>query len=125
MITNIEDCKKIIEKCKELGYDKLRDNLYFESLLPKFTPVIYLPNYRLDNLDEKLVEEMKTSELKGVRLVSGKEEDIPTFYKFVEHTGKYREFHERKHSAHMRISYTYNNKKYDINCTKFRKELSK
>lgn len=77
--------KELIEVLKELGYDKLRDNLYFESLLPKFTPVIYLPNYRLDNLDEKLVEEMKTSELKGVRLVSGKEEDIPTFYKFVEH----------------------------------------
>ena len=42
--------KELINKLKELGYDKLKDNLYFESLLPKYTPVIYLQEYNFDNL---------------------------------------------------------------------------
>ena len=47
------------------------------------------------------------------------------FYRFVEHIGKYRQLTEYKNHASMRIDYGYNKKKYDINCTKFRKELSK
>ena len=47
------------------------------------------------------------------------------FYRFVDHIGKYRLLTEGKHHAHMRISYAYNKKKYNVNCTKFREELSK
>ena len=75
--------KQLIAELKELGYDKLRDNLYFESLLPKYTPVIYLPTYDFNVLDNKLVSDMKESELKGVSIVSGNEDDIEKFYSFV------------------------------------------
>lgn len=76
--------KQLVSELKECGYDKLRDNLYFESLLPKYTPVIYLPTYNFNSLDTKLVNDMKESELKGVSLVSGNEEDIEKFYSFVD-----------------------------------------
>ena len=54
--------KDLVLRLKELGYDKLRDNLYFESLLPKYTPVINLPNYDFSVLDEKLINNMKDAE---------------------------------------------------------------
>lgn len=75
--------KELVSKLKELGYDKLRDNLYFESLLPKYTPVIELPTYNFNKLDSNLVNDMKEAELKGVSLTSGNEEDIEKFYSFV------------------------------------------
>lgn len=76
--------KDLVLSLKELGYDKLRDNLYFESLLPKYTPVIYLPTYDFNNLDNKLISSMKECDLTGVSLISGNEEDIETFYSFVD-----------------------------------------
>ena len=40
----------------EYSNDKLKDNLYFESLLPKYTPVIYLPTYDFNSLDQNMVK---------------------------------------------------------------------
>lgn len=48
---------------------------------------------------------------------------LDRFFRFVEHTGKYRQMHEYKNHASMRITYNYNNKKYNINCTKIRQNL--
>ena len=76
--------KELIANLKELGYDKLKDNLYFESLLPKYTPVIYLPTYDFNSLDQNMVKNMKESEYKGIRLVSRGEEELEKFYSFVE-----------------------------------------
>ena len=75
--------KDLVIRLKELGYDKLRDNLYFESLLPKYTPVINLPNYDFSVLDEKLIKNMKEAETSGVSISNGTEEDIEKFYSFV------------------------------------------
>ena len=75
--------KDLVLRLKELGYDKLRDNLYFESLLPKYTPVINLPNYDFSVLDEKLINNMKDAEISGISMSIGNEEDIEKFYSFV------------------------------------------
>ncbi len=75
--------KDLVLRLKELGYDKLRDNLYFESLLPKYTPVIYLPTYDFNFLDERLLNDMKEAEHSGVSITNGTEEDIEKFYSFV------------------------------------------
>ena len=58
--------KELILKLKELGYDKLKDNLYFESQLPKFTPVIYLPTYDFNTIDEKTTNDIRNCELCGL-----------------------------------------------------------
>lgn len=75
--------KDLVLRLKELGYDKLRDNLYFESLLPKYTPVINLPNYDFSVLDEKLINNMKDAEISGISMSIGNEDDIEKFYSFV------------------------------------------
>ena len=76
--------KALIQELKSLGYDKLKDNLYFESLLPKYTPVIYLKKYNVDLLDRDLVQSVRNEELGGLRLISGDENDIEKFYSFID-----------------------------------------
>ena len=74
----------LINVLKEIGYDKLKDNLYFESLLPKFTPVINLTTYDFNSLDKDLLEEIKDNKEKGIYFISVNENDIYTFYPYVE-----------------------------------------
>ena len=76
--------KKVMSSLKDLGYSKLKDNLYYESLLPKYTPVIYLPGYDINSLGNKLTDKIELAHKKGLHLISGSEEDIETFYEFVE-----------------------------------------
>ena len=83
-IVNVKN-SNLIDHLKKLGYEKLKDNLYFESLLPKYTPVIYLPTYNFDDLDETLTTSVKESEKSGLSRISGNVDDIDTFYKFVEY----------------------------------------
>lgn len=82
-IVNVKN-NELIEELKSLGYDKLKDNLYFEALLPKYTPVIYLPTYGLESLDENIYESVKEAENNGLSLINGDINDIETFYKFIE-----------------------------------------
>lgn len=77
--------KELTEKLIQLGYDKLKDNLYFESLLPKYTPVIYLPRYDLNSLDNNLINNIQEAELCGLNIITGNENDLETFYKFIEY----------------------------------------
>ena len=77
--------RDLIEQMKELGYDKLKDNLYFESLLPKFTPVIYLPTYDISDLDAALVNSVRDAELSGIKLINGSEDDLEKFYSLIEY----------------------------------------
>jgi len=76
--------QELLNFLKQLGYNKLKDNLYFESVLPKFTPIIYLPSYNINSLDSKIIEDAELAAKKGIHLVSGTIDDIPAFYKFVE-----------------------------------------
>lgn len=76
--------KELLNILKELGYDQLKNNLYFESLLPKYTPVINLNEFDKNLLDEDLVNELNEDETKGAYFVEGNENDIETFYSFVE-----------------------------------------
>ena len=76
--------KDLIDTLKSLGYDKLKDNLYFESLLPKYTPVIYLPNYDFNALDDSIKKSIEEAEINGLSLITGSIDNIDEFYNFVE-----------------------------------------
>ena len=76
--------KELIAHMKMTGYDKLKDNLYFESLLPKYTPVIHLPSYDTRVLDPAFLENMRALESSGIRLINGNINDIELFYNFID-----------------------------------------
>ena len=75
--------KDLVMRLKGLGYDKLKDNLYFESLLPRYTPVISLKSYDLASLNGKLLSDVKECETCGVHIRNGSFEDIEKFYPYV------------------------------------------
>lgn len=76
--------KSLISHMKMIGFDKLKDNLYFESLLPKYTPVIHLPSYDVNVLDKTFLESMRTHESSGIRLINGNINDLELFYNFID-----------------------------------------
>ena len=71
--------RELIDTLKSLGYVKLKDHLYFESLLPKYTPVIYLPNYNFDLLNKNMIDKLRKHELSNITLAIGTENDLETF----------------------------------------------
>ena len=75
--------KEIIKTLKELGYDKLKDNLYFESMLPKFNPIIYLPKYDLNAIENNILKEIVSYEKKGINLTIVDKNDIDLAYEFI------------------------------------------
>ena len=75
--------KEIIKTLKELGYDKLKDNLYFESMLPKFNPIIYLPKYDLNAIENNISKEIVSYEKKGINLTIVDKNDIDLAYEFI------------------------------------------
>lgn len=77
--------KELIDTLKSIGYVKLKDNLYFESVLPKYTPVISYGDYDLSCVSDEMKENIMLCERKGIRLVLGNEGDLETFYEFVKH----------------------------------------
>ena len=97
---------ELINRLKSIGYDKLKDNIYFESLLPKYTPVIYLPTYNLDALDITLINSVEDAELGGLRIITGNENDIEKFYSYIEHKDNktntyYKHFYETFSKSNM------------------------
>lgn len=76
--------KEIIDILKELGYDKLKDNLYFENMLPRYNPIIYLPKYDFTLLDENIKNEINSYEARGIKLIKGNDKDIECVYNFIE-----------------------------------------
>ena len=76
--------EELIKTLKQIGYDKLKDNLYFESLLPKFTPVINLTTYDLNNLSPMVRDQIQGIDEKGAFFTSGSKKDIEKFYSFIE-----------------------------------------
>lgn len=98
--------KELVSKMKMMGYDKLKDNLYFESLLPKYTPVIHLPSYDINSLDKTFVYNMRDLESGGIKLIIGNENDIESFYGFIDDKETktltyYKHFYEKFHQNDM------------------------
>lgn len=61
--TTYNSNKELINYLKNLGYHKLKDNLYFESQLPRFNAIINLQEFNHNNL----VKNTKNKIKKGVR----------------------------------------------------------
>lgn len=73
----------LINVLEENGYKKLKDNLYFESVLPKYNPIVNLRNFSFDRLDNKLQNKINRVSNKGMRLVKGDLYNINDFYELV------------------------------------------
>ncbi len=67
---------KLIDTFINNGYIKLKDNLYFESMLPKYIPIINLNNYTTDQIDRNTRNRIFKSLKKGLTYEIGTIDDI-------------------------------------------------
>lgn len=74
---------KLIGALGKNSYKKLKDNLYFESILPKYNPIINLKNFSFDNLEKKIQNKLNRINNKGLSLIKGDLYNINTFYELV------------------------------------------
>lgn len=56
----------ITDNLKTLGYNKLKDNLYFESLLPRYSPLIDLSNFSISSITKNTRNKVKKGLKKGL-----------------------------------------------------------
>lgn len=65
-LTNYNQNIIIRDYLKELGYTKLKDNLYFEALYPRFNAIINLKNYEFNKLSKNCRNKIRKAEKKGL-----------------------------------------------------------
>ncbi len=73
----------LFDLLKENNYKKLKDNIYFESMLPKYNPIVNLKKFDYRNLDNKLQKRIDKISNKGMSLVKGDVYNINDFYELI------------------------------------------
>ena len=82
----------IIKKLENLGYVHLKDNLYFESMQPRFNAILDLKNYSLSNFNKNNRNKINNANRKGLEIeVLNNEANIKDLYKFIEFKKKRRD----------------------------------
>lgn len=75
----------LIEKMESIGYVHLKDNIYFESLQPRFNAILDLKNYSLKNFTKTNRNKISNANRKGLEIeVVNNESNIKDLYKFIE-----------------------------------------
>lgn len=83
----------IINLLTNNDYRKLKDNLYFESQLPRFNAIIDLKNFDSNTLDKNTKNKIKKGLRKGLTLKKYSKEYLPEFYKLVKNKKDNNEFY--------------------------------
>ena len=73
----------LIEKFIKNGFIRIGPNYKFETLQPRFNAIIPLKKYSFQNLPKTLKNKIRKTNRKGLKLICGKEKDLPTLYEFV------------------------------------------
>ena len=82
----------IIDKLDNLGYIHLKNNLYFESMQPRFNAILDLKNYSVDNFAKNNRNKINNANRKGLEIeVVNSESNIKDLYKFIEFKKKRRD----------------------------------
>ncbi len=67
----------------DLGYVKLKDNLYFESMIPKYNGIVNLKDFDLKKLNKNTRNKIKRAETKGLKIEIADRSGIDILYNFV------------------------------------------
>ena len=69
---------------EKYGFLKLKDNLYFESIVPRFNAYVDLKNSKFSDYSKTNRNKVRNSLRKGLYLTKGTYEDIEEFYKLLD-----------------------------------------
>ena len=79
----IKKSKDLVTFMRSLDYEKLRDNLYFESMLPKYNAIIDLNNFNKTNVTKKCYIKSHSIINSTLKLRRGTLKDIKVFYEYI------------------------------------------
>ncbi len=81
-IVNVNN-KNLISLMRKFGYEKLKNNLYFESMLPKYNAIINLKEFDKNTVSEKCYKKSHSFLTSSLSLKIGNEKDINIFYDLI------------------------------------------
>jgi lipid II:glycine glycyltransferase (peptidoglycan interpeptide bridge formation enzyme) len=67
----------------DLGYVKLKDNLYFESMIPRYNGIVKLSEFDLNNLEKNTRNKIRRAEAKGLKIELADRSGIDILFNFV------------------------------------------
>ena len=73
----------VINTLERSGYNKLKNNLYFESLLPRTNAIIDLEEYAFENLKKNARNKIRKAIRRGLTFEVGKSTDLNILHEFV------------------------------------------
>ena len=79
----------LINKLKHIDLNHLKNNLYFESLLPKYRPLIDLKRLSYNNLNKSVRNKIRKCYRKGLTIQKGSLDNIKDIYPFIKNKNKY------------------------------------
>ena len=82
------DNKKYIKYIKDAKLQPLKDNLYFESILPKYTPIIDLKKFQYNKLHKNTRNKIRKAYKRGLFIDKVKFDNIKDLYPFIKNKTK-------------------------------------
>ncbi len=82
-ITNYNQNIVVRDYLRQLGFLKLRDNKYFESLFPRYNGIVNLKEYNFDNLSKNTKNKIRKALKKGLVFEKSGRENIDVLFDFV------------------------------------------
>ncbi len=96
-LTNYNQNIIIRDYLKEFNYNKLKDNLYFEALFPRFNGIINLDEYRFENLSKNTKNKIRKAEKKGLILEKSDREGLDILYEFIKKQRNINEYYYKNY----------------------------
>lgn len=78
-----EQAEKLFDYLEKNDYKRLKNNVYFESMLTKYNPILNLKNFSFSNLDEKIQKKLDRIHNKGLKLIKGDVYNINELYELI------------------------------------------
>ncbi len=96
-ITNYNQNITVRDYLKELGYTKLKDNLYFESLLPRFNGIINLQEYSFSKLSKNTKNKIRKASKKGLIFEKVDRNKLDILYDFIKKKKNVNEYYYKSY----------------------------
>ncbi len=96
-ITNYNQNITIKDYLKECGYTKLKDNLYFESMFPRFNAILNLHDYSFKNLSKNTKNKIRKAIKKGLIFEKVSKDKMDIFYEFIKHKKNINEYYYKNY----------------------------
>ena len=96
-LTNYNQNIVIRDYLKELGYKKLKDNLYFEALFPRFNAIVNLEEYDFNNLNKNTKNKIRKADKKGLVIEKVEREGLDILFNFIKNKKNRNEFYYKNY----------------------------